>query len=939
MNKRLSRHRTRVGARQRGPSRAIPHHVDGLLRYLSAPQEKANEDLALAYFRHMHGEQFTRQKEAKLSDGYVPGHFVLELKGKHGDWFAGLIQGIAYRKNLDFGSVIVAANGFLAVWHVADLPGTLLTAVSNEAGAPSAIGKRLASQFRNQTKRILSLAAWKLKAEQLAEGGLFNEPSLLLQEFTEFEAAVEAGKRMRLAITPVNFVKILKGMIPFFAEPLKAVRAFYSIIFSWKDGSVVTVSERSLDQAALGGETVSGLIPKKRDEFKEYVERYAVLLGDGESYDDFFAKYDRALDTVDPSFRAKHGIFFTDLSLAKLAMWFVKKEIGDIGQNHLVIDPACGSGNLVTNWRSPLELRHKVVSEIEPEMLFAVERRMQGDAWHQGKFTVVPQVSEGRGINFLEHDAATYLNTIRKYIKAKGYDANKPIAFLCNPPYRNDDDRTRADSVGTEVNKAIIDLIGSDAASESYCAFLAQMKLVCDAAEDKGLPGDSLVLVFTKVGWLTQREVLTVVQQKFLESFEPISGLIVNGSEFFDIGRFPVAFTMWRYRDRRSKASSPERKMRLKDLSWLSQKQLAAVPWGNGVLTTAACNDILADARSLELSFDVKRTTIREWAAFSSVDFKRARRVVERDSSAHVGGLPAGDRRLENKKAYGESRGEFVGFMDDRTPCRIRRSIPNVPWFRLDVPFMDCRKSRCFSAPPDQKGYCADPRSPESSERVFLWYAIQKSFAEHGYPMWADAMDLWAPRIPNRLQSRICRLTYAITFADNECLELRFPANNPVPGAPEVRLSNPLSPNDTTSFWSKHLVQHFDGTTPDGNADLLVKEVLELYASWKKLFRVHEELPVDVARPWYIGESAFVTRSSGMSQMRDYAEFKQDQNLLHRIERIKVSLGRARNEFHELLTGTSQVNYFGSQVLGGVIGVRPANDQQVRQPRKRARTA
>ena len=39
----------------------------------------------------------------------------------------------------------------------------------------------------------------------------------------------------------------------------------------------------------------------------------------------------------------------------------------------------------------------KIVSEIEPELLFAVEKRMKGDAWHNGKFTVVPKVEENEG--------------------------------------------------------------------------------------------------------------------------------------------------------------------------------------------------------------------------------------------------------------------------------------------------------------------------------------------------------------------------------------------------------------------------------------------------------------------------------------------------------------------------------------------------------------
>ena len=52
-----------------------------LIEYLTKSQERANEDKILQYFRDLY-PKFTRQKEAKGADGYVPGHFVLELKGK-----------------------------------------------------------------------------------------------------------------------------------------------------------------------------------------------------------------------------------------------------------------------------------------------------------------------------------------------------------------------------------------------------------------------------------------------------------------------------------------------------------------------------------------------------------------------------------------------------------------------------------------------------------------------------------------------------------------------------------------------------------------------------------------------------------------------------------------------------------------------------------------
>jgi len=98
--------------------RSLPSHVEGLLQFLSTPNEKSNEDLALGYFRRLFPDTFVRQAGATGADGYVPGHFVLELKGRTGDWFAGLCQGIAYKRELDFSTIAVAAKDFLAVWRL-----------------------------------------------------------------------------------------------------------------------------------------------------------------------------------------------------------------------------------------------------------------------------------------------------------------------------------------------------------------------------------------------------------------------------------------------------------------------------------------------------------------------------------------------------------------------------------------------------------------------------------------------------------------------------------------------------------------------------------------------------------------------------------------------------------------------------------------------------
>jgi hypothetical protein len=255
----------------------------------------------------------------------------------------------------------------------------------------------------------------------------------VIEEVNSLQSTLEKGRKVRLKVTLKNFTVVLKDMKEFFdlTQPVKTVRAFYSMLYGWTETATIQLSDKADHKATLGGETVTDLVPARRRQFKDYVENRSIYLAHGENMDDFFARYDEALDAVDKNFRNRHGIFFTDRDLSKFVLWLVKQHISNLGKNYLVIDPECGSGNLVTNWKSPLELRHKVVSEIEPELLFAIERRMQGDQWHKGKFAVIPKVDENKGRNFLKLSAEDYLEEIRGYLAEKGHNPRQ--TFGVNP--------------------------------------------------------------------------------------------------------------------------------------------------------------------------------------------------------------------------------------------------------------------------------------------------------------------------------------------------------------------------------------------------------------------------------------------------------------------------------------------------------------------------
>ena len=89
-------------------------------------------------------------------------------------------------------------------------------------------------------------------------------------------------------------------------------------------------------------------------------------------------RFAQVITRLDPEYAKQHGIFFTDHNLSKFAMWFVHKRFErNLSDKFIAFDPAGGSGNLVTSldWRG--HLKHKIVSELQPDLLKVIERRMR----------------------------------------------------------------------------------------------------------------------------------------------------------------------------------------------------------------------------------------------------------------------------------------------------------------------------------------------------------------------------------------------------------------------------------------------------------------------------------------------------------------------------------------------------------------------------------
>jgi hypothetical protein len=273
----------------------------------------------------------------------------------------------------------------------------------------------------------------------------------------------------RLQVNTHNFIHTIERMKPMFENPIDAVHCFFTIVAYWDITS--TVTERPNGKISVtgfkgkkGSEDIA-IAPRKINDLKKFIESQYIFTneGSGLTVDYYFSRFDEVLARIDPEYVKQHGIFFTNDNLSKFALWTVKESFADhLDENYIVLDPAGGSGNLISSWRG--KLRHKIISELQPDLLQIIERRMQADPWQIEKgFTIIPRTSENKGLNFLDCSAEEYLNELKKELQLKNISFDKPIAFLLNPPYKNTDENVKArenTASEYEIHPSILELTG-----------------------------------------------------------------------------------------------------------------------------------------------------------------------------------------------------------------------------------------------------------------------------------------------------------------------------------------------------------------------------------------------------------------------------------------------------------------------------------------------
>lgn len=896
----------------------------------SESNEDAKRPLLYPLFNKLNKEKFKIESDACGADVYIEGQIIVESKTAFQDWLSGFYQALHYQKRygLAYTLIMVVAHKFVGIWKVNKIPeeAVYIAHTSNSSFAPSIVGKENAQ--RTKTKKSLK--------QEIQDSAIFwLEPRFLEQEYFsatnkgilhwlfEMLNILKNPTAERLQMNTRNFIQHIELLKKFFDRPIDAVHCFYTIVAYWDITSVVSTTDYS-DNIQLSGfkgkkhsEDVA-VKPHHHREFKKFIESRYIFTneGSGLTVDYYFSRFDEVMAVIDPEYVAQHGIFFTDINLSKFALWFAKNKLKEeLDEQYIWFDPAGGSGNLISSWRG--KLKHKIISELQPDLLRIIERRMKIDPWHiETGFTIIPKTSENKGLNFLDCNAQEYLSELNKELKTKNLPINKPFAFLLNPPYKNTDEnkskRVKTDSE-YGIDKTILEITGGDAGKERYLAFLGQILNISKLQSILNEEFEPIVLIFTPTSWLIPRPTYENFREIWDNYFEFVDGFLITSNEFFKLkGKWPLAFTIWRFWESKNRRN----KVKVFDYTNLSRNDLM-LNWNLSEEDLKFhIGDIFQNSNLIRL--DNSRGDIRKSLSLidnnsgrlirqTRYDFSTAKKDHEKDKLVSGFPLKDKDRHFKLKRKCGNVNGEFVGFMDDLTPVRILQDSlnrmstkPNSVWFRLDNDFKGVNKTKTFNGPPDNRGYCA--YDLESSKILFSWFSITK-ILNGKYPLWANQYDIWSPSIKDEYSLYWNALCFSFVLSENRCILTKFEANNPVEGTPEIFVENPLCPTNSEAFWATTLDTHV--TAQHGVAFELVNKIKKLYRYWNKNYCQGDFL-TNVGlhnEPYfkYFNYPDFVTPHSGMIQIRKYAEINGCTDLMDMFSEIQLLTKDVKNEIYRLL--------------------------------------
>ena len=153
-------------------------------------------------------------------------------------------------------------------------------------------------------------------------------------------------------------------------------------------------------------------------------------------------------------------------------------------------------------------------------------------------------------------------------------------------------------------------------------------------------------------------------------------------------------------------------------------------------------------------------------------------------------------------------------------------------------------------------------------------------------------------------------LCFAFVLAENRCVVTTFEKDNPVAGAPEIFIGNPLCPANQESFWATTLDQEI--TVDHGIAYELVQKIKLLYKTWNLNYCKGQYLRnvglKDEPYFKYFDYEDYLTPYSGLIQLKKYALNEGLKDIHDLFTEIQELTKKVKEEIYRLLV--DEFKYF-----------------------------
>jgi hypothetical protein len=214
--------------------------------------------------------------------------------------------------------------------------------------------------------------------------------------------------------------------------------------------------------------------------------------------------------------------------------------------------------------------------------------------------------------------------------------------------------------------------------------------------------------------------------------------------------------------------------------------------------------------------------------------------------------------------------------------------------------FSSINLQQIHSGAANSRSYCA--YDILSSQALFGWYAISKAVVGRN-PLWCNQYEIWQPNISKKLQNDWNALCYAFGLAENRCVVTKFEKDNPIVGAPEIWVDNPMSPNNLDSFYCAVLQNEIKKSNTI--AKDLTAAIEDFYQYWNMNYtkgQILENVGLQ-DEPYfkYFDYPDFVTKNSGLIQIKKYAEVNQCVDLIEKMTNILTLTKNVRDAIYTML--------------------------------------